>query len=78
MDESQRMKMLTEIIHGIQDGRRPGDNLNYLDVRFRTKRGRIVTDELSVQKAMDCMISDVYLFADFDLREAYSAEVISR
>lgn len=76
MDEKLRHKLMGEIIDGIQEGKRPSDNLVYLDAEFRTKRGKKV-GTLSVSKALDSLHNDVYFFGDFDLRDAATVKVVS-
>lgn len=71
-------RLLEDLIEQLQDDRRTGSNLDYLDVRFFTKRGRLLTDELSVTKALDCLVNDVHIFEDFDLEDADSLEVFCR
>lgn len=70
--------LLTDLIYQLQDGRRPHGDLDYLDVKFFTKRGRLITDQISVAQALDCLANDVFHFEDFDLDQTFRLEVFCR
>lgn len=79
MPETMRMKLLAEIIYLMQEANRPhylDTNLDNLYVTFRTKRKRSIGD-LPLDKALDAMMNDVYNFADFDISDAVSVELMS-
>lgn len=76
MDEVLRKKLLGDLI-SMLNMKLPSTDLNHLWVHFFTKRGRLVTDTLSVPKALDCLFGDVYLFEDFDLRDAVRLSIQS-
>lgn len=74
MDNELRMRLLSDLIDAIQDGKRPGDNLNHLWVHFFAGK-ELVTDDLGVAKALDCLMNNVYYFGDYDLSDADRLEV---
>lgn len=75
MDPNVRSEMLAWLVDCLQEGRRPHSSLDHLYAVFMTSRGRVVTRDLTVCKALDCLVNDVYLFEDFDLREARAVSV---
>lgn len=80
MNYTLRMKLLFSIVEQLQDSNRAskhiGDDLNYIDAVFKTKRGRRIA-EIGVADAMGYLVDDVYRFAEFDLTEAASVVVES-
>lgn len=82
MEEKIRLKMLGELIEAIQLNNlenRAGKctDLAHLYAHFFTKRGKLVTDELGVDKALDCLFCNVHKFEGFDLSDAFRVEVHS-
>jgi hypothetical protein len=74
------MSLLASIIEQLQDSHRAakhiGDDLNFIDAVFKTKRGRRI-GEVPVADAMGYLVDDVYRFEDFDLSDAASVVVES-
>ena len=83
MNETLRMRLLASIIDQIQDKNRAanhvGNDLNYIDVTFFSSKSRArKIGDMSATKAMDCLMNDVYIFEDFDLRSAQAVGVYGR
>lgn len=81
MNPTLRTALLNSMIEQLQDANRAakhiGSNLDNIDANFYRKNRKRPIGTMSVTKAMDCMVSDVYLFEDFDLREAVRVELRS-
>lgn len=77
LDEATRLKLLGELIEALQDNHRPHSDLDHLWVHFYTKRGRLVTNQVGADKALDWLFNNVYVFEEFDLREAHRLELHS-
>ena len=74
MDEKTRHELIGELIEAIKEKNRPHSNLDHLYVHFFDGK-KLITDDLSVDQAFDCLWNDVFLFEDFDLRNATRLEL---
>lgn len=79
--KEQRNDLLGQLIEEIQESSRnkrsAGSSLDHLYAHFFTKRGRLITDTIRVARAFAYLWDDVFLFEDFDLRDAAKVEVHS-
>jgi hypothetical protein len=71
MNATLRDRLLGELIDAIQHLH----NLDHQYVHFFAEDGDLVTDDLSVTRALDCLYNDVYYFGEYDLRDARRLEV---
>jgi len=72
------MALLFSIVEQLQDNARAnniGDDLNFIEAEFRTKRGRLVAS-IPVAAAMGHLVEDVYVFVEFDLRESANVKLV--
>ena len=75
MDEKMRMKLLGDLIYQMQK-LSDSSTLGYLNVRFYCG-AELITDEISLVKALGCMYNDDWHYADFDLDTANKVEIFT-
>lgn len=77
MNEQLRLKLLGQVIEGLQDKNRPHSDLTCLNVRFLMEDNDVLTEDVGVVEALDYLHNGVHHFEDFDLNDAERCEVYS-